>query len=55
MEGSHNQVTQISKNQFYKCQKRSRIDLCAKPMNHKGENLGKCDLVGHKGISSGTL
>ena len=49
MKGSHNQVTHILTNQFYKCQKCSRIDLCAKPMNPKGENLVKCGLEGIKG------
>ena len=49
-EGSHNQVTQISTNQFYKCQKCSRVDSYAKPMNPEGENLGKCNLEGIKGF-----
>jgi len=49
MEGSRNQVTQISTNQFYKSQKCSRIGSCAKPMNPKGKNLGKCGLERIKG------
>ena len=49
MERSHSQVTQTSKNQFYKCQKFSRVGSCAKPMNLKGVNLGKYGLEGIKG------
>jgi len=40
-KGSQGQVTQISTNQLYKCQKHSRIGSCAKPMNPKGKILGK--------------
>ena len=48
-KGSCNQVTQISTNQCYKCQKHSRISSRAKPMNPKGENLGTCGLEDMKG------
>ena len=48
-KGSCNQVTQISTNQCYKCQKRSRNGSCVKPMNSKGENLGTRGLEGMKG------
>ena len=48
-KGSCNQVTKISTNQCYKCQKHSRNGSCAMPMNPKEENLGTCGLEGMKG------